>query len=85
MRTQKDVLIEALVVGLSTVVMGLIISAVIGGKMKPELPTECSQWNKYHMMEVSLFLIGFFLHIAYEAAGANEWYSRRYMKQIGEL
>lgn len=59
----KDVVVEAIVVGLSVVVMGIIVRMVIGVKT----------------MEIYLFLIGFLLHIAYEAAGANEWYSRRFM------
>ena len=38
MRTHKDVVMEAVVVGIATVLMGLLVSALIGGRLKPELP-----------------------------------------------
>ena len=66
--------IEAFVVGISVVIVGTIISLILKLIIKSDLPKECENWNKYYVMEITLFLIGFLLHILYEALGLNKWY-----------
>lgn len=34
----------------------------------------CKVWNKYHSMEISLFLAGVIAHIGLELVGMNKWY-----------
>lgn len=51
---------QAVMFGVVTVLLGLILSYIFGF-LKPELPEECSTWDKYYVMEVVLFLTGFIL------------------------
>ena len=69
-------LIEALVVGISTIIMGTIISYLLGNTFKVDLPPVCKDWNKNYIMEISLFLTGFLSHILFEFIGANKWYCK---------
>ena len=67
------VLLEAIFVGISVALGGLLVTALTK-KTNKRLPVECRDWNKYHIMEVTLFLIGFFLHLSFEFLGINSWY-----------
>lgn len=51
---------QAVMFGVVAILLGLILSMVFGF-LKPELPEECSEWNKYYVMEVILFLTGFII------------------------
>jgi|TARA_B110000259_G_scaffold104745_1_gene120360 hypothetical protein len=68
--------IEAFVVGILIVVIGSIISFVIGRLLKTDLPPVCKDWNKNRVMEICLFLTGFITHLIFEACGANRWYCK---------
>ena len=70
MTSFTTVLIEAIVVGISVVVFGTIMSNVVS-----------FSWNKITgepwgvaPMLLSLFLMGFGLHIIYELLGLNAYY-----------
>ena len=49
--------LQAIFFGIITVVIGLIISELFSS-MQPELDEKCKEWNKYHVMELSLFTVG---------------------------
>ena len=51
---------QAVMFGVVAILLGLILSMVFGF-LKPELPEECSEWDKYYVMEVILFLTGFII------------------------
>lgn len=51
---------QAVMFGVVSILLGLILSVVFGF-LKPELPDECSEWDKYYVMEVIMFLTGFIL------------------------
>ena len=51
---------QAVMFGIISILLGLILSVVFGF-LKPELPEECSEWDKYYVMEVIMFLTGFIL------------------------
>jgi len=51
---------QAVMFGVVAILLGLILSMVFGF-LKPELPEECSEWDKYYVMEVIMFLTGFIL------------------------
>lgn len=51
---------QACMFGVVSVLVGLLLSMVFGF-LKPELPEECGIWDKYYVMEVTLFLTGFTL------------------------
>ena len=69
-----QLLLEATFVGISTVIMGSIIGYVIGQFVKSSIPKGSENWNKYYVMELSLFFTGFLLHMFYELVGLNARY-----------
>ena len=74
--------LEALVVGISTIVIGLLVHVVMGYHAQhassPTMKREMIQ------LVVTLFLTGFFVHIVYEGMGANAVYCRLKMKSADE-
>lgn len=64
---------EAVVVGLSALVVGVIVMYMLKAVWPNavDVPILCKEWNRNHVAEITLFLTGFFLHIGYEAVGAN--------------
>tara|TARA_B100001094_G_scaffold332038_1_gene402491 strand:- start:8739 stop:8990 length:252 start_codon:yes stop_codon:yes gene_type:complete len=71
----SQLLIEAIFVGISLILIGNVVGFLVGKYyIKPELPIECANYNKYHIMEITLFLTGFLLHILFEISGLNKFY-----------
>jgi hypothetical protein len=70
-----NLFIEAVVVGIATVIMGTLVSQGLQ-LMSPPIKSACKGWNRYYIMELALFLTGFFLHIAFEYSGGNRWYCK---------
>lgn len=71
-----NILIEAIVVGLAVVVVGTLVSYLLGNAFKVDLPPVCNDWNKNYVMEISLFLTGLLAHLLFEFTGLNAWYCR---------
>lgn len=69
-----QLLLEATVVGIIIVIIGLIVGFLVGPMLSVDLPKICEEWNQNHAMEISLFLTGFLGHLALEATGVNKWY-----------
>jgi uncharacterized membrane protein YedE/YeeE len=69
-------LIEAICVGIITVIFGNIAGFIVAPVLKVDLPEICSTWNKFYTMEVSLFLTGFLIHLFCEFSGINKWYCK---------
>jgi hypothetical protein len=69
-------LIEAIVVGISIIIFGSLMSFVAGLFFKTELPPVCKDWNKNYVMEIALFLTGFVAHLFFEVSGVNKWYCK---------
>jgi hypothetical protein len=69
------VFIEACIVGLLVMLIGSIVSKLLKPYFKVTLPEICKKWNKKHIMEVSLFMTGFVLHIILEVTGINKEYA----------
>tara|TARA_Y100000816_G_C26106880_1_gene588538 strand:- start:5205 stop:5450 length:246 start_codon:yes stop_codon:yes gene_type:complete len=72
----KELLIESLVVGIITVVIGTLVSLLVSYFMKVDMPPVCKDWNKNNVMEICLFLTGVFAHLMFESIGANKWYCK---------
>ena len=72
----KNLLIEALFVGVVTVIIGNLAGYIIGTLLKVDLPIVCKDWNKYYTMELSLFLTGVLVHLLCEYTGINKWYCK---------
>ena len=66
--------IEAVVVGIITVIFGNISGFLIGPLFKVDLPEVCGTWNKFYTMEITLFVTGFLAHLFCEFSGINKWY-----------
>lgn len=71
------VIIEAVTVGIMTIIVGYISYYIIN-EIYPInfLPEVCKEWNKNNTMEKSLFLTGFLLHLLCEFTGLNKWYCK---------
>lgn len=76
-RKSLRVLLEAIIVGLllipCTYITGYLAKELVG---KPMLPDVCTEWNKYYIMEINLFLAGMLFHLVAEITGVNEFYCR---------
>ena len=53
---------QAILFGVVTILIGLLLSWTLQS-LKPELAKECEEWDKYYVMEISLFLTGFILRL----------------------
>jgi glycopeptide antibiotics resistance protein len=69
-------LVEAIAVGILTVIIGSMVGFILAKYFSPNLPKTSTDWNKNHIMEISLFLTGFLLHISCEYSGINKWYCK---------
>lgn len=70
------IILEAVTVGILTVIIGNIVGFLISNLSYTDLSKTCKNWNKYYIMELSLFLTGFLIHIICEYSGINKWYCR---------
>jgi len=70
----STVLKEAIGVGFLGMIIGSIIGKTLEKMQGISLPKVCNSWNKYHIMEISLFLTNFIIHIFCELIGLNRWY-----------
>jgi hypothetical protein len=66
-----NVLQEGIAVGIFTTAVGLVVSMIV--KNLP-LPKDKTNWNRYHVMELSLFVTGFAAHVLLQITGGNAWY-----------
>ena len=71
-----QLLAEATIVGFVVMVVGYCISCIIKLLWRRSIPTGCADWNKYHVMEISLFITGFVSHILFELLGLNKGYCK---------
>jgi len=69
------VLKEAVFIGLTVVMMGYVASMIVKPYFNIDLPEICKTWNKKHVMEWTLFMTGFLLHIIFEMMGINKSYA----------
>ena len=68
-------IIEALCVGLLVVIVGSLVGFMLSKVYPtPILDKSCKNYNKFFIMESSLFLTGFLVHLICEFFGVNKWY-----------
>ena len=75
-RNLVKISIESVIAGILTVISGVLISYIIKLFMPSNLPDICKDWNKFHVMEISLFFTGFALHLFLDITGVNKWYCK---------
>ena len=71
----KLILLEAIFVGLSNILISYPVTILLKTIQNKKINAACVDWNKYYIMEISLFLIGFILHLTYELIGINKYYA----------
>lgn len=71
-----DLIVEAVAVGVMTIIFGNIAGFLIGPLFKVDLPKVCSTWNKFYTMEITLFVTGVLIHFFCEYTGINKWYCK---------
>ncbi len=50
--------VGALVFAVVTVLVGALVGFVLKTLKPVEIPAECRNWNKHHIMEITLFITG---------------------------
>ena len=71
--------IEAILVGILMVIVGSFVGvgfSIINRQLQPSKKISDTNWNKYFVMEQSLFFTGFFVHLLCEIVGINKWYCK---------
>lgn len=71
-----QLLLEATIVGILTIIIGSLVGYGISKFVSSDLPEVCKNWNKFYIMEITLFLTGFLIHLLCEAVGVNKWYCK---------
>ena len=61
--------VEVLVVGIMTVIIGLIISYITMGE-------KAKKFNHWERVALSFFLTGLIIHLLCELTGLNKWYCK---------
>ena len=75
---KQAVIKEAILVGLATVIIGQFVGFTLSKILvkRGNIRTECKNWNKNHIMELSLFFTGVLIHILCEYFEVNKWYCK---------
>lgn len=70
----KTIIIESIIVGIVTMILGKIISNILLGINKIDKRKKLPIWHEPRVIEISLFLTGIFIHLLCEYIGLNRWY-----------
>ena len=78
MKYHLMLLIEGVVVGLVTSIIGISLGYLVFTiyPLSQGLHKEYMLYNKNFILEILLFLTGFLAHISFELIGANKWYCK---------
>lgn len=68
----SSLFIKAVITGIVFVILGIIMSYLFK-ELKPILPSDCKIWNKYYVMEISLFVSGFIFRYLLETQILKEY------------
>jgi membrane protein YqaA with SNARE-associated domain len=71
-----QLLLECVAVATMTVIVGSMVGFLIAKFHLQLSSNSCKDWNKNHIMESSLFVTGFLIHILCEHSGVNRWYCK---------
>jgi xanthine/uracil permease len=69
-----NLLTEAIITGFIVLLIGTLIVAIMKHFGNLQFDKNNEEWNKNHVMELSLFLTGVFTHLLCEITGVNKMY-----------
>ncbi len=85
----KTVIIESIIIGVVTMILGKIISNILLGINKVDKNKKLPIWSEPKVIEISLFFTGVFIHLVCEYVGLNKWYcdkeTRKCVRRISLL
>ena len=85
----KIVIIESIIIGVVTMILGKIISNILLGINKADKNKKLPVWHEPRIIEISLFFTGVFIHLVCEYVGLNKWYcdkeTKKCVRRIGLL
>lgn len=64
-----NIFIRSLYTGIATVIVGLFVSFAIELTVYSKSEHKSKEWNKYHIMEIALFITGFLVNLLTELFG----------------
>ena len=64
-----NIFVRSLYTGIATVIVGLFVSFAIELTIYSKSEHKSKEWNKYHVMEIALFVTGFLVNILTELFG----------------
>jgi hypothetical protein len=72
-------LVEPILLGVVITLLGLLLSMIFSF-LKPELPAQCAEWDKNHVMEATLFALGFVLYFVLKNDMVRSYYPALFNK-----
>ena len=85
----KTIIIESIIIGIVTMILGKIISKIMLGINKIDKDKKLPKWKEPKIIEISLFVTGVFIHLFCEYIGLNKWYcdkkTNKCIRRIGLL
>ena len=73
----KNIIIESIIVGLITAIIGKLISKILIEINHMDKENNIPSWTEPHILEVSLFFTGIVIHLLFEYIGLNKWYCNK--------
>ena len=77
-----NIFIRSLYTGIATVIVGLFVSFAIELTIYSKSEHKSKEWNKYHVMEIALFVTGFLVNILTELFGYKLCKNNKHAKSI---
>jgi hypothetical protein len=63
---------QAVLTGILAILLGLLLS-ICFSSLKPQLASECETWNKYYVMEITLFFTGVAIRLLMTSEMGNKY------------
>ena len=77
-----NIFIRSLYTGIATVLVGLFVSFAIELTIYSKSQHNSKEWNKYHVMEIALFITGFLVNLLTELFGYKLCKESKHTKSI---
>jgi hypothetical protein len=78
--TKIKILIESVVLGITTVLIGKLISRILS-RVNDDNKTLIKKWSEPYLFGLVLFMTGMCIHLLTELGGFNKWYCDKETKK----